>query len=135
MSLTYDYAVTGLKTATVNTFTDVITTVQWTLTGTDDVGNTGSFSGVTPYSLNTATTFIPFNSLTENEVLSWVQTTLSNDSMYFQHIVDQIESQIAIKTAAVAELNVTALPWASPAVDTTATTTVVDTTATVATSV
>ena len=122
MSLSYTYAVVGLKTTSVNTLTNVITSIQWTLTGTDSAGNTGSFSGVTPYSLN-ANTFIPFESLTETDIVSWIQATVSGDSLYFQHINDQIESQININTVTMVDVDTNALPWAPRVDDTNSTTT------------
>lgn len=73
MAVTYTWEVTGLKTTTVANTSDVVVQTYWKKKGTDEAGNTGEFSGATPFSANSMpanTSFVPFADLTEADVLS-----------------------------------------------------------------
>ena len=53
MAITYEWKLTSIKTKDVEDKTNVVFQTYWTLTGTDEEGNIGTFSGVTPLDLKT----------------------------------------------------------------------------------
>jgi hypothetical protein len=110
MAITYTWAVTGMKVTKVGTETDYVVQTYWTKTGTDENGNTGTFSGATPLDPNPEQTdFIPYDQLTQEIVLSWIQPVVTG--FYEEHVNQQIAKQIADKVDPVTEPT---LPWAPP---------------------
>ena len=122
MAFTYKYEVTSLKVKdevvgnTVNT--NAVVQTYWKLTGTDeslvaeDNKNSGTFSGATPFTTTTMPegyNFIPFEDLTEADVISWIQAVVEGNSSYKQHIDEQIQKQIDQNMRPVTEAQ---LPWA-----------------------
>ena len=98
MSIEYTWKVTGIKTKTEGTREDAVVQTYWTKTGTDDNGNTGTFSGATPFTTMDMTEeqeFIPFNQLTEEIVLDWIKNVVIND--YETHVNNSISKQIEEK--------------------------------------
>lgn len=113
MAVTYTWEVTGLKTTTVANTSDVVVQTYWKKIGTDEKGNTGEFSGATPFSASNMpanTSFIPFSDLTENDVLSWIEAVVVGT--YKDHVDEQIQKQIDLKKNPVVD---NPLPWAPPA--------------------
>jgi hypothetical protein len=108
MSVSYTWKVNNLKTADADGFTNVVVQVNWVKTGEDEFGNTGSFMGTTPFNTDgiSSETFIAFESLTEELVLSWVQAIAVGD--YAAHIDAHIGKQIESK-----KLKEVSLPWVS----------------------
>ena len=130
MAFTYKYEVTSLKVKdevvgnTVNK--NAVVQTYWKLTGTDeslvadDNKNQGSFSGATPFTTTTmppGTQFIPFDQLTEADVISWIHAVVEGNPGYKQHIDEQIQKQIDQNMRPVTEAD---LPWAPPKANTTA---------------
>lgn len=114
MDYTYTWAVTSLTTATVNDLANVVLNVKWTLKGTEADGDFGTFHGATPLTTKDIdpATFVPFDELTEELVLSWVKPVVLNDATYKAHIDAQINKQILAKKE---DLDPNApLPWAPP---------------------
>ncbi len=112
MAITYTWKVTGVKTKTEDGNTDAVVQTYWTKTGTDENGNTGTFSGATPFSslnMPEGSTFVPFAELTEEIVLGWIQDIVVGN--YEEHVNAQIAKQISDKITPVTE---PALPWAPP---------------------
>lgn len=116
MAFTYKYEVTAIKTKdeVVDGITNTNAVVQtyWKLTGTDEQGNTGTFSGATPFTTTTmpaGSTFVPFEQLTEAMVIGWIQEVVNTNPGYKQHIDAQIQKQIDEKIRPVTEAQ---LPWA-----------------------
>ncbi len=110
MAITYTWAVTGMKVTNVGTETNYVVQTYWTKTGTDENGNTGVFSGATPFTANPdQTDFIPYDELTQEIVLGWIQPVVTGS--YEEHVNAQIAKQIADKIDPVTE---PALPWAPP---------------------
>jgi hypothetical protein len=110
MAVTYTWEVTGLKTTTVGSADDVVVQTYWKKIGNDGNGNEGTFSGATPFTANTMpanTSFIPFNQLTEADVLTWIKAVVVGS--YEEHVNTQIQKQIDDKKNPVVEAN---LPWA-----------------------
>jgi hypothetical protein len=99
-----------MKVTKVGTETDYVVQTYWTKTGTDENGNTGTFSGATPLDPNPEQTdFIPYDQLTQEIVLSWIQPVVTG--FYEEHVNQQIAKQIADKVDPVTEPT---LPWAPP---------------------
>ena len=112
MAVTYTWEVTGIKTTTLNNTPNVVVQTYWKKVGTDGE-HTGTFSGATPFSVDSmpaGTTFIPFDQLTEADVLSWIKAVVVND--YEKHVNDQITDQINKSANPVVDAT---LPWAPPA--------------------
>lgn len=109
MSITYTWKVTGVKTRTEEGQSGFVFQTYWTKTGVDENGNEGVFTGATPLKPSTDGDFTPFEQLTEEQVLSWIQAVVVGD--YEAHVNGQIAKQIAAKVNPVEEPK---LPWAPP---------------------
>ena len=105
MALSTDYTwaweVTSLKRKDqVNsegaTLTGAVTQTFWKVTGTDSEGNTGEFSGATPFTAENvpAGSFVAFDDLTEETVLGWIQNIVNNDQGYADHIAERVKHDI-----------------------------------------
>jgi len=101
----YTWEVTGLKT----TADGGVVQTYWKKIGTDENGNTGTFSGATPFDVDpTDPNYIPFDNLTEADVLGWIQAVVVEG--YENHVNGQIQKQIDQQTIIQAPM-----PWATPA--------------------
>ena len=105
----YTWKVTGLKSQTVSGIDGVIFQTYWTKTGKDENGNEGVFSGATPFKEVDVETngFIPFDQLTEEDVLGWIKAVVVGE--YENHVNQQIQKQIDQKTMNITEAK---MPWA-----------------------
>ena len=111
MSMTYKWEITSLKTqnqtnADGDALASAVVQTYWKKTGTDSDGNTGSFSGATPFTaVNTPSgSFVAFADLTESTVLGWIQAVVVGG--YEQHVNGQIQSQIDEQTVQESDM-----PW------------------------
>jgi hypothetical protein len=120
MAVTYTWEITGLKTTTVANTDNVVVQTYWKKIGTDENGNTGEFSGATPFPVDPSfvgsNNFINFSKLTEQTVLSWIQGVVIND--YEVHVNEQIQNQINNKVNPVVDATI---PWAPAPVSNVAT--------------
>ena len=114
MSLTLSWSVTGIKTRDqVNsegaTLANAVVQTYWKVVGTDADGNTGEFSGATPFSAENVPegSFVALEALTEETVLDWIRAVVVGD--YYDHVVGIMQKQI--DDAVVQEPS---LPWAPP---------------------
>ena len=112
MSMTYSWEITSLKTenqtnADGDTLESAVVQTYWKKTGTDADGNTGSFSGATPFTAtNTpAGSFVALADLSEAMVLGWIKAVVVGG--YEEHVNSQIQSQIDEQTVTEADM-----PWA-----------------------
>jgi hypothetical protein len=111
MAITYTWKVTNVKVKDEGNRQNAVVQTYWTKTGTDEAGNTGTFSGATPFStlnMPPGNEFIPFNQLTETMVLGWIQAVVVGG--YEEHVNEQIMKQITDKITPVTEPS---LPWAT----------------------
>lgn len=110
MTIEYTWAVSSVKTKTVNGVENAIVQTYWTKTGTDENGNTGTFSGATPFRADQVdpNNFTPFSELTESQILTWIKAVVVND--YEKHVNDQILRQIEASDPVD-----TPLPWVQTA--------------------
>jgi hypothetical protein len=86
-----------------------VVNVLWTLTGVDGQ-YTASIGGNSTFDSNQSGTFIPYNQLTQDIVIGWVQNQLGPQGIanYEANVQGQIDSQI---NPPVSPQN-TPLPWA-----------------------
>lgn len=112
MAITYAWKITGLKTKDVNDLKpDSVVQTYWQKIGTDEDGNQGIFSGATPFTVDPTDSsgpFIPFEQLTEEDVLGWIKSVVVGD--YEIHVNGKIQEQIDSKINPVVDQD---LPWAS----------------------
>jgi hypothetical protein len=115
MALTYTWAVTSLKKTTDGSVDNFVVQSTWTCTGTDEDGDSGVFNGATPFSLSTVdpATFIPYEDLTEADVIGWIQAVVVGS--YKEHVDAQINKQIALIKDPVVDVPNGELPWDAPA--------------------
>lgn len=94
----YTWKITGIKTKTEGSYQKSIVQVYWTKTGTDDEGNTGSFSGVTALSASNLTEsyqFIPYDEVSDETILNWIKEIVVDD--YERHVNQSILNQMLEK--------------------------------------
>lgn len=116
MGYTYEWSVTGIKKATSDDINDAIIGTRWKVICTDEDGNTGEFSGATPFDLNTISTgsFTAYQDLTEAQVLGWIKNIVSgsdSSTNYWSHIQGQMDKQIARTKLSHVEVGDMNLPW------------------------
>ena len=115
MALTYEWKLTGLKKQDTADITDLVIGTNWKLTGTNENGTEGTFSGATPLDIPDADEegFIPYEELTEELILGWIQNIVSGSgpTNYMDHINGQILKQISQKEYVVQEIGENDLPW------------------------
>jgi hypothetical protein len=115
MALTYEWKLTALKKQDTADITDLVVGTQWKLTGTNENGTSGVFSGATPLDIPDADEegFIPYEELTEEIVLGWIQNVVSGSgpTNYMAHINEQIQKQINQKEYVVKDVSENDLPW------------------------
>lgn len=112
---TYEYKINGLKVKDEGANVNAVVQTYWTLTGTDNANNSGTFSGATPFTSTTmpeGDTFVPFEELTESTVIGWISDVVTGNPSYQQHIDQQIQKQIDQNISPIIE---TSLPWAASA--------------------
>ncbi len=90
----YTWKITGLKRKNSNDAKNIIVQTYWKKIGTDQYGNTGEFSGATPFDVKEVdqNNFISYEDLTEEAVIEWIKSTVVGD--YEQHVNGQIQKQI-----------------------------------------
>jgi hypothetical protein len=114
MALTYTWAITSLKKTTDGDLSNVVVQSTWTCTGTDEDGDSGTFNGATPFPLSSVdpATFIPYEDLTEADVLGWIQAVVVGG--YKDHVDAQINKQIALEKDPVVNVPEGDFPWEEP---------------------
>jgi len=112
MALTYEWKLTGLKKANSESAKDVIIGTRWELIGTDENGNSGTFSGATPFKLENVElhNFVPYDNLDQGTVIGWIQSEVVGE--YKDRVDQKILAQIEEVKMAHAEVNSTEFPWA-----------------------
>lgn len=115
MALTYEWKLTGLKKQNTDVLPDVIVGTSWTVTATDESGNTGTFTGATPFKVEDLNNdgFIDYKDLTEELVLGWVKNVVSGSGVgnYWGHINERIMEQVNSKKYKRMEVQSSDLPW------------------------
>jgi len=113
MSLTYTFSITQLEIAPTGSddHNDVVTLVRYNYKGVNENGYSGSFMGATPMPTPSGS-FIPFEDLTEEEVIDWLEVvTVSAQPHMQQQIQKQISNQVNPQYVPVP------LPWSTGSVN------------------
>ena len=94
--MNYEYEVTGLDREDLPSFPNTVVQVYWRLVGTDSDGFTGSFAGATPFENlePDSLEFIPYDDLSKEDVISWIDSVVESDLDYKEHIYSQIDKKI-----------------------------------------
>lgn len=111
MTITYTWKITGLKTQDFENKPSAVVQTYWQKTGIDDSGNEGTFNGATPFTIDPTDTsgpFIPFEQLTEQDVIDWIKTVVVGG--YEEHVNSKIKEQIDLKVSPIVE---SSMPWIS----------------------
>lgn len=109
---TYTWAVTALYTETIDGKADYVVIANYLVLGVD--GTYGAeLSNIARFSTESVSPFIPYEDLTEADVIGWIQADLGTDGVdnLYACIQGQIDSQI---NPPVVPVN-TPLPWSTPA--------------------
>jgi hypothetical protein len=113
--LTYEWKLTGIVKSTPSNLPvdNVVIGTRWTVTGTDSDGDTGTFTGATPFELSTVdpNNFTPYSELTEEQVLGWIKNYVNVVNPYWNHVVTQIQKQIEKSKEVIEEVSENDLPW------------------------
>lgn len=124
MAFTYTWKIDSLKVkdevnADGDTLPQAVYQTYWTITGTNEAGQTASWSGATPFSAKNvpAGSFKAFADLTESDVTGWIQNVVDSDPSYKAHIDEQLEKRIEEEHGTAQEIESDALPWASAAAE------------------
>jgi hypothetical protein len=109
--MNYTWEITGIKRKNTSDLSNVIVQTYWKKVGTDEDGNQGTFSGATPFDLSTVDpdNFVEYEDLTEEMVLSWIQSVVVGG--YEDHVNGVIAKQIEDQVNPVTEDNGNSLPW------------------------
>ena len=116
MSMTYTWKMKGIKVmdetnSDGKVLKDAVVQTLWTKTGKDADGNEGVFSGATPLTAANVSEsdFKALNTLTEEQVLTWIKALVEPDTAYVAHINEQISKDIENS-----KITQKAMPWGDP---------------------
>jgi hypothetical protein len=84
----------------------IVHSVEWTLKGEDAAGNTVDLPGVTAIPYDETADFTEYSSLTELQIISWIETNTDAESLEIHR--KNIDNQLL---GAAARLSQTKLPW------------------------
>jgi len=114
--MNYTWQLTSLKRKDSSDLKNIIVQTFWKKIGTDENGNTGEFSGATPFDLSSVDpdNFVSYEDLTEEMVLGWIQSVVIGS--YEEHVNLQIANQISDKVSPVTEVT-SEFPWEPPVVE------------------
>jgi hypothetical protein len=117
MALTYAWKLTGLKKGNTESAQDVVIGTRWELTGTDEDGISGTFSGATPFKLENVEfhNFVPYQDLDQDTVIGWIQAEVVGG--YKDHVEQKILAQIEAVKNEIKDVQATDFPWAEPVVE------------------
>jgi hypothetical protein len=113
MPITYTWTINSLiGYPTFEGETDVVTRASYTVLGDDSEGHTADYSNFADTPLDPSVPFIPYNDLTPEIVIGWVQAVLGPEA------IAAIEESIAIviqrQVTPPPEPEVLPLPWVPP---------------------
>lgn len=110
MSTTFTWAVkpNGLLTQTVSNNANTVTNVMFTVQGTDGT-NTVTYNGTSQITFDGNVSFTPYSSLTQDQVIGWVQTEMGNTRV--AQIETMLTNQLATKLNPPSRPTPQPLPW------------------------
>lgn len=108
--MNYTWEINSIKRKDTSTLSNIIVQTYWKKTGTDENGNSGSFSGATPFDLSTVDpdNFVAYEDLTEEMVLGWIQSVVVGG--YEEHVNEKIAEEIDKQVNPVTEVT-EGFPW------------------------
>lgn len=96
MAITYSWKVTTLKVKNIgDDRKNAVVQVYWEKIGTDENGKSGVFYGATSFTADLGDNsgpFIPFEDLTDQDVISWIKKVVVGD--YETHVNNKILEKI-----------------------------------------
>jgi hypothetical protein len=113
MAITYTWKLKSFKKVSRDNLTDVVFQTYWDKTGTDEDGDSGTFTGATPFDPAQVdpNNFTPYESLTEEIVLGWIKSVVVGS--YETHVNEQIAKQLQDKKFVPTEHNEDSFPWST----------------------
>lgn len=102
---TFTITPTAVRTTTVGNLTDVVKEIDWTMKGALD-GQEFELPQTTVLPAPESEGFVPFTSLTEAELVSWIETNETRIDAIKAHIQFVLDKQFAS-----ASLTAKTLPW------------------------
>ena len=115
MAISYSWQINQLTKRTESGTDNVVVHCRWELIGTEGTtGTVGKFNGATPleYDSTSTSSFVPYEDLTEDDVVGWLETIVVND--YWDHVTERIQEQINQTDDPADEVSSESLPWAEP---------------------
>lgn len=109
MSNTYTWKINSMYTLQ-QPDPDYVVNVLWTLTGTDGT-HTASIEGSCMFNSEQESEFIPYDQLTEEQVIGWVQTSLGEIGV--GNMQANVDGQIGYIVNPPVSPRVTPLPWSA----------------------
>ena len=111
MSITYTWTSTALLGyPAFDGQTDVVTTSFYTVVADDGSGHTSSFTGAQSTPLDPSAPFIPYNDLSNEIVIGWVQSNLGENGV--RAIEDNLNAQIETQVNPPIRPEILPIPWA-----------------------
>lgn len=97
MAIKFHWNILSLRNVNTPDFNNAVVNVRWEKVGTDSEGNEGVFGGSTPFKLSNLDpdNFVPFEELTEETVISWLESVVVGpyEDSVNQHIYKQIRNK------------------------------------------
>jgi hypothetical protein len=110
---TYTWNVTALYTETIDGEQNYVVIANYEVVGVDGE-YTASLSNIARFSTASVTPFVPYEDLTEDIVIGWIQTDLGVDGV--SNLEACIQGQINSEINPPVTPQNTPLPWATPVV-------------------
>lgn len=109
--ITYIWTITGMSTVPkVDNKLDVVVLAQWVVTGADALGVQARTGGVSEFTLTQGAGYIPYDELTEAQVIIWVQDGLGVAGI--ANVESSIQNQITSTLSPIVIPTQQPLPWA-----------------------
>ena len=106
MSGTFDIKINGIRVGAIGSLANVIRKVEFTVKGTEQ-GQSFELPQTVDLSEPEAESFKPLDSVTEADVVAWVEANFANMDAVKAHIQSVLDKEVAK-----AALETVALPWA-----------------------
>jgi hypothetical protein len=97
MSINYNYSINTVKKINENGFENAVVQVYWSLVGTNESGQTSRVYGTSTFStneLNSNEDFIPFDQVSDETIVSWIQNSVSEEQD--THMKNLIQQEIGV---------------------------------------
>ena len=113
--LEHSWEIRGLRKTDINGLSSIITSVDWTLYGTDINGNAGEFLGETTFPISevNADKFSVYEQLNKEDVIQWIVEHINTIGGYWKNINEFILDKIRKNTNPIVEVDNLHLPWSS----------------------